>query len=88
MDTFSHTPNTLIDNANVIFTSDNLDKSDELANTLKDLTINDAECYETKSAPVSDVQYDPTRNPETVNHTSNRNEYFMDTSNRDFEKNY
>ena len=39
-DTFSHTYNTQRDNANAIFTSDNLDKLDELADALKDLMQN------------------------------------------------
>ena len=41
-DTFRHTSNTQRENANAIFTSEKLDKSDELADTLKYLTINDA----------------------------------------------
>ena len=48
-DTFSHTSNTQIKNANAIFTSEKLDKSDELEDTLKDLTISNAEYYVSKS---------------------------------------
>ena len=45
-DTFYHTSNTQRDNANSIFTSEKLVKSDKMADTLKDLTINDAKYYE------------------------------------------
>ena len=47
-DTFSHTSNSQKDNANAIFTSEKLDKSDELEDALKDLTINNAEYYESR----------------------------------------
>ena len=43
--TFSHTSNTQRDNANAIFTSGELDKSDELVDAVKNLMINDAEHY-------------------------------------------
>ena len=42
-DTFGHTSNTQGENANMIFTSDKLDKSDNLVDRLKYLTINDTE---------------------------------------------
>ena len=45
-DTYIHTPNTKIENANAIFTSEKLDKLDDLEDALKDLTINDAKYYE------------------------------------------
>ena len=45
-DTFSHTPNTERENSNAIFTSEKLDKSDDLADALKILTINDAKYYQ------------------------------------------
>ena len=44
-DTFSRTSNTWRENTNAIFTTEKLDQSDELAGTLNDLTINDAEYY-------------------------------------------
>ena len=53
-DTFSQTFNTLRENANAIFTIEKLDKSDKLADALKDLTMNDAKYYESNSATVSD----------------------------------
>ena len=36
-DTFSHTSNTQIENANAIFTSEKIEKSDDLADASKDL---------------------------------------------------
>ena len=86
-DTFSHTPNTKIDNKNVIFTSEKLDKSDEIADALKYLTTNNAGYYASNSATASDTQGNLTRNTNTVNHTSNEKEKFMETRNGDFEQN-
>ena len=40
-DTFSHTSNTQRENLNAIFTSEKLDKLDNLTDMLKDLAIND-----------------------------------------------
>ena len=71
-DTFSHTFNTQREDANAIFTSEKLDKSDEMADALKYLTINDTKYYESNSVTASDAQGDLTRNTETVPHTSNR----------------
>ena len=70
-DTFSHTPNTQIENENTIFTSKKLDKSDELVDILNYLTINEAKYYESDTAIASDSQGDPTHDPETVTCTSN-----------------
>ena len=83
-DTFSHTPNTQIENENTIFTSKKLDKSDELVDILNYLTINEAKYYESDTAIASDSQGDPTHDPETVTHNSNRNEKVTHTSNRSF----
>ena len=44
-DTFSHASNTKRDNANAIFTSEKLDKSDELVDAVNNLTINYAKYY-------------------------------------------
>ena len=52
--TYSHTTNTQRENSNVIFTSENLDKSDKLADTLKHLTINDTEYHVSNSATVNE----------------------------------
>ena len=60
--TFSHTSNTQRDDSNVILTSKKLDKSDELADAVKDLTINDAKYYESNTAAASDAQGELTYN--------------------------
>ena len=70
--TFSNISNTQIDNANAIFTSEKLDKLENLTDTLKDFRINDSECYLSKSAASRDTQDNLTRNPKTVTYTSNR----------------
>ena len=70
-DTFIHVSNTKINNANAIFTSKNIDKSDELVDAIKDLTINDAEYYESNTETANDAQGDLTCNQETVTHTRN-----------------
>ena len=86
MDTFSHTYNTQRENANAIFTGEKLDKSDELVDSVKNLTINNAKYYESNTATASDAQGDLTLDPETVTHTSNGNEPVTRTSNRNFEQ--
>ena len=73
VDTFSHASSAQRENPNTIFTSERLDKSDDLVDAVKNLTIYDAEYYESNTATSSDAQVDLTRNPETVNHTSNGN---------------
>ena len=87
-DTSSHTLNTQRYNANAIFTSEKLDKSDELADTLKYLTINDAEYYVANSATKNDAKGDPASNPKTVTHTSDRKGKVMDTINGIINKKY
>ena len=71
VDTFSHASNTQRDHSNAIFTSEKLEKSDELADTLKDLTIKNAKYYVSNSANASGAQGNLTRNPKTVTHTRN-----------------
>ena len=61
-DKFIHTSNTQRENANTILTSKKLDKSDELADAVKDLTINDAKYYESNTAAASDAQGELTYN--------------------------
>ena len=85
-DTFSNTSNTQRQNANTIFTSENLDKSDKRSDAVNNLTINDAGFYESNTAISSGAQGDPTRDSKTFTHTINRNEKVADTSNGDFEK--
>ena len=57
----------------MILTSEKLDKSDELAEMLKDLNINNAEYYVSDSVNKNDAKGDPARNPNTVTHTSDGN---------------
>ena len=83
-DTFSHKLNTQRYNANAIFTSEKLDKLDDLAETLKYLTIHDAEYYVASSATKNDAKGDPVSDPKTVTHTSDGKGKVMDTINRKF----
>ena len=62
LDTFSNTPSTKIENANNIFTSEKIDKSDKLVDTIWKLTINDAKYYESNIATASDAQGNLTKN--------------------------
>ena len=55
VDTFSHTSNKQKDNANAIFTSEKLDKSDKLVGTVNNLTINNARYYESNTVGTSDL---------------------------------
>ena len=87
-DTFSHMPNTQRENVNAIFTSEKLDKSDDLADALKYLTISNAVYYESKSATAIDTLGDHTSNMETVNQTRNWKETLWTLSTRILNKNY
>ena len=87
MDTFSHISNTQRENANVIFTSDKLDKSEDLVDAEKNLTINNTKYYESGISTVNDVQGDLKCNPETVTHASNGNKTVTHTNNRNFKQN-
>ena len=86
MYTFSHASNAQRQNGNAIFTSEKLDKLDELVDAVNNLTINDAKYYESNTATASDVQGYLTRNPETFTHTINGNETVIHTSNGGFEQ--
>ena len=70
-DTFSHPSSAQRENANAVFTSDKLGKLDYLVDAVKNLTINDAKYYQSKTATESDAQVNLTSDPETVTHTSN-----------------
>ena len=70
----------------MIFTSEKIDKSDELVDAVKNFTIKDAKYYESNTATASDAHGDLTRNPETVTNTNNGNETVTRTSSRDFEQ--
>ena len=86
LDTFSHTSNTQIDHANSVFTSEKIDKSDELVDAVNNMKINDAKYYESDIATTNDAHGDPTHNTETVNHTSNKNETVTHTGNGYFKQ--
>ena len=62
MDTFSHASNTKRENANIIFTSEKLDKPGKLVYSVNNLTINKAGYYESNTATASDAQGDLTQN--------------------------
>ena len=83
MDNFSHTSNTQRDNANAILTSEKLDKSDKVAETLNYFTINHIEYYVSDSADKNDVKVDPAIDSNAVTHISDgKKRKVMDTSNR------
>ena len=87
VDNFSQTSNTQRENSNAILTSEKLDKSDALAEMLKELTINDAGYYASDSANANDAICDPASDPKTVTHTSDGNKRKVtDTSNRDLQQ--
>ena len=79
--TFSHTSNTQRQNTNGILKSEKLDKSDELAETLKYLKINNAEYYVSNSVNTNDGKSDPASNPKTVTHTRDKYGKVTDNSN-------
>ena len=85
-DTFSHVSNTQTEKANAIFTSEKLDKYDELIDAVNNLTINDTEYYESNTVTVNETQDDITRNLATVTHNSNINEIVTHTIIGKFEK--
>ena len=70
-DTFSHASISQRENANAVFTSDNLENLDKLVDAVNNLTVNDAKYYQSKTATESDAQVNLTSDPETVTHTSN-----------------
>ena len=73
VDTFSHTSNKQSKNANTTFTSEKLDKSGKLEDTLMDFTISNVKYYVSNSVNTRDAQVNLTRNPKTLTHTSNAN---------------
>ena len=81
------THNTQGKNKNVIMTSERLNNSDALAETLKGLTINDAGFYESDSANKNDAKGDPASNPKVATHTSKgKKRKVTDTSNGDLQQ--
>ena len=71
VDKFNHASSSQIENANAVFTSEKLDTLDKIVHTINNLTINNAEYYESNTATASDAQGNPTKNPETVTQTRN-----------------
>ena len=68
-------------------TSEKLDKSDALAETLKELTINDDGYYASDSANANDAIGDPASDPKKVTHTSDGKKIKVkDTSNGDLQQ--
>ena len=59
------------ENSNVIFTSEKLDKSDDIVDAVNKLKINDTEYYESNTETASGAQDDLTSNHETFTHTRN-----------------
>ena len=68
-DTFSHTSNAQRENSNAIFTSEKLDKSDELVDAVEILKFNNTEYYESNTVTASEIQGDLTRNPKRITDT-------------------
>ena len=66
-DTFSHASNTKRENGNAIFTSENIDKSDELVDTVKKLTINNSGYYESNTVTANGAQGDLTPHTSNIN---------------------
>ena len=58
------------ENLNAIFTSENLEKPDDLVNAVKNMTINEIG-YEVNKSTVSDAQVDLVINPDKFTRTSN-----------------
>ena len=84
--TFSNVSNTQRENANTTITTENLYKSDELVDAVKNSTINNAEYYTSNTAIASDTQVSITSNLETFTHSSNVNETVTHTRNGNFEQ--
>ena len=88
-DTFSQTSNTQRDNANAILTSEKLDKSDDLVETLKELTFNYDGYYVSNSANTNDAKVNPASNWKTFTHTSDgKKRKVTDTSKGNLQQNY
>ena len=68
---FSHAPSSQRENPNEIFTSERLEKSDELVDTINNLTRNNSK-YELNTATAIYSQGNLMSNPDTVTHNRNR----------------
>ena len=60
-------------NTNAILISQKVDKSYKLSETLKYLTIKDAEYYRSDLATINDTKVDPESDPKTVTHNIDKN---------------
>ena len=80
-DVFSHASSSQRENVDAAFTSEKLDKLDNLVDTINNLTIKDAG-YELNKYTVSGAQGDLKINPDTFTHTSNGPDTVTHTSNR------
>ena len=72
-DTFSHASNARRENENAIFTSEKLDKSDDLTDAVNNLTVNNAKYHESNTVITNDVQGDLKRDLETITCTRTSN---------------
>ena len=70
-DTSTHAFSAQRENANTIFTSENIEKSNKLLDEVKNLTINNAKYYESNISTSSDAQGNLKSIPEIVTHTIN-----------------
>ena len=88
MDTFCQSPittNTQGENTNAILTSERINNSDALEETLKVLTINNTGYY---NSDENDAEGDPESDPKVATPTSHGNKRkFTDTSNRNLKNN-
>ena len=82
---FSHASSSQRENTDMIFTSEKLDKSDELVNAINNLTTSDV-VYELNKSIASDAQGDIMSYTDTSTHTSNGPDTFTHTRNRIFDK--
>ena len=69
-DTWSLVSSSQRENLNAMFTSEKLEKSDELVDAVKNMKMNDVG-YELNTTTKSDAQVNITRNLDTVTHTIN-----------------
>ena len=72
----------------MIFISEKLHISDNLADTLNDLIINDADYYVSYSETANNAKGDSSSNPKTGTHTKYRKGKVTDASNVNFKNIY
>ena len=69
-DTCSHVPSSQRENPNAVFTSEKIEKSDDIFDPVESIKINDAG-YDLNIETGSDAQVDLKSNPDTITRTSN-----------------